>query len=292
METNKKIILFLIITFSITWSIEIGFWLLGGKWIPPSSLTIYLSMLIMYIPAIGAIIVEKLIYKKNLKELGISFKFNKWWIIAWIIPLLISLLSILASLLFPEVSFSSIGEGIVDRYKNIIPPEQLYEFEKKMLSTPFLQKFTILIINDMIFGLTINAIFAFGEELGWRGFLTKYLGKMSFLKNSLLIGLIWGIWHAPLVLQGHNYPTYRIEGVFMMTAFCILLTPIFTFIRFQSKSVIPCAIMHGTINSTAGISIIFLKGGNELYNGIFGIAGLFVLFIVDLIIFIVYREST
>ena len=35
--------------------------------------------------------------------------------------------------------------------------------------------------------------------------------------NLLIFGLIWGIWHAPFIFQGHNYPQYPVAGVFMMT---------------------------------------------------------------------------
>ena len=83
------------------------------------------------------------------------------------------------------------------------------------------------------------------EEIGWRGLLQRELGFMEFWKSSLTIGVIWGIWHAPIILQGHNYPEHPVIGVFMMTIWCILLAPIFSYIRLKSKSVIAAAIMHG-----------------------------------------------
>jgi len=111
---------------------------------------------------------------------------------------------------------------------------------------------------------------------------------MSFLKASIVIGLIWGIWHSPLILMGHNYPQHPEIGVLMMTAWCILLTPLLLYFTIKAKSVIAAAIMHGTLNATAGIAIMVIAGGNDLTVGVTGFAGfislvllLFVLFIYD-----------
>jgi len=109
---------------------------------------------------------------------------------------------------------------------------------------------------------------------------------MRFLKAALIIGFIWGIWHAPLILMGHNYPQHPRIGVLMMTVFCILLAPIMQYLTIKSKSVIAAAIAHGTFNATAGISIMTVSGGNDLITGMTGIAGFIALFIFVLAIFV------
>lgn len=138
----------------------------------------------------------------------------------------------------------------------------------------------------MIAGITINAVAAFGEELGWRGFLQKELGYMGFWKSSAIIGIIWGFWHAPLILQGHNYPQHPVEGVFMMTVWTLLLSPIFSYIRIKARSVIAAAIIHGSLNATVGLAIMVVKGGSDLTIGVTGLAGFIVLAIVNLSIFL------
>ncbi|MEN4007466.1 MAG: hypothetical protein PQ964_08955 [Methanobacteriaceae archaeon] len=55
--------------------------------------------------------------------------------------------------------------------------------------------------------------------------------------------------------------------------------------RIKTESVISAAIMHGSLNGTAGLAIIMLEGGNDLIIGITGIAGFIVLLIVNLFIF-------
>jgi len=102
----------------------------------------------------------------------------------------------------------------------------------------------------------------------------------------LLIGIIWGIWHAPIILQGHNYPEHPKIGVFMMVIFTILLAPIFSYVRLKAKSVIAAAIIHGTLNATFALNLMVIKGGNDLTVGISGLAGFIALALVNFGLFI------
>jgi membrane protease YdiL (CAAX protease family) len=130
---------------------------------------------------------------------------------------------------------------------------------------------------------------AFGEELGWRGLLQRELLHLGFWKSSAFIGVIWGVWHAPIIIQGHNYPQHPVAGVAMMTVFTLLLSPILGYVRLKGKSVIAAAIAHGTLNGTAGIPLMVLVGGNDLTVGITGLAGFVVLAAVNLAIFVFQR---
>jgi membrane protease YdiL (CAAX protease family) len=62
------------------------------------------------------------------------------------------------------------------------------------------------VLQGLVAGLTINVIAALGEELGWRGLLLRELSPLGFWRVSLLTGFVWGLWHAPLIVQGHNFP--------------------------------------------------------------------------------------
>lgn len=65
-----------------------------------------------------------------------------------------------------------------------------------------------LLLGVLVYGPVINLFFAIGEEIGWRGFLYPALRqRMSTLPACLLVGAIWGLWHTPINLMGHNYGT-------------------------------------------------------------------------------------
>jgi membrane protease YdiL (CAAX protease family) len=223
------------------------------------------------------------------EELFLSFKFNGWFLIAWLLPLVLSVGGLGIGLLFPDVSFSLEMKGMFDRFEGSFPKEQVEEMKRSIETFP-LHPIWLTLIQGLVAGPTINAVFGFGEELGWRAFLPRMLRNMHFLKASLLIGLIWGIWHSPLILMGHNYPDHPKIGVLMMTLWCILLTPLFLYISIRSRSVIAAAIFHGTINALAGIGIMLIEGGNDLLVGVTGLAGFIALSLL-LLLFYLYDRS-
>jgi uncharacterized protein len=60
----------------------------------------------------------------------------------------------------------------------------------------------------MLFALLVLGIItgAMGEELGWRGFALPWLQtRMNALWGSLVLGIIWGLWHLPLWFAGLGF---------------------------------------------------------------------------------------
>jgi len=287
MNKINRTTLFLLLTFVISFSLVGLYNFFGGQYDNKVSATI-LAVTYMFIPMICAILVEKVIYKEKLKpNLFISFKINKWFFIVWLITPIMSFATLGISLLLPDVTYSPEMTGMVNRFEDMLTPEQLEQMKNASETMP-IHPIWLALLQGLVAGATINAIAGFGEELGWRGFLLKSFKEMNFLKASISIGVIWGIWHSPLILMGHNYPQHPEIGVLMMTVWCILLTPLFLYFTVKAKSVIAAAIMHGTLNATAGIAIMVIDGGNDLTVGMTGLAGfislvvvLFVLFIYD-----------
>lgn len=289
MKSINKVKLFLTFTFLISFTLA-GLYRLSGLDYSDGNKFIILGIMYMFIPAISVILVDKVIHKEKLKtNLFISFKFNKWFIVAWLIMPVISFATLGISLLFPDVFYSPEMSGMIKRFEAILSPEQIEQMKESLENLPF-NPILIALFQGLIAGITINAVAAFGEELGWRGFLLREFKEMSFFKASIIIGFIWGIWHAPIILMGHNYPQHPEIGVVMMTIFCILLTPVFIYITIKSKSVIAAAILHGTLNGTAGLSMMKIDGGNDLITGITGLAG-FICLIIVLLLFFIYDNK-
>lgn len=280
---TRKVTLFLAITFAsaiVIGSIPV---LLGLKWEGLTATII--GIVYMLFPALIAIFVQKVLYHEPvIKPLKVSFKLNKWFAVAWVLPVILALAAIAVETLFPGVSYSPDMAGMIERYQDLMTAEQLAEMERSIQQMPVHPLF-LAIVQGMIAGITVNALAAFGEELGWRGFLLQEFKALGFARASLYIGVIWGLWHAPLILQGHNYPQHPVAGVFLMTLFCILLTPLINYVTLKAKSVIAAAVMHGTLNGTAGIAIMMVKGGSDLTIGLTGAAGLLTLLIANLILY-------
>ncbi len=102
------------------------------------------------------------------------------------------------------------------------------------------------------FGALVNMIPAFGEELGWRGWLLPSLMPLGTWPALLLSGAIWGLWHTPIILLGHNFGLTDWRGVALMTVGCIVWGVFFGWLRLRSASVWPAVIGHGALNAAAG----------------------------------------
>jgi membrane protease YdiL (CAAX protease family) len=284
---TKKISLFIGLTFLLSWSAAFLFYLCGGKWNTHEA--VILGLVYMFMPMTSTIIAQSFVYKESfLSVLRLNFALNRWFFVAWLLPPVLGFLAFGVSLLLPGVTYSTDMSGMYEMYKDIIPPADYQQMYEQMAQLP-LHPVWLALAAGLAAGITINALAGYGEELGWRGFLYDELQPLGFWKSSLLIGVIWGVWHAPLILQGHNYPHYPLLGVPMMIVWCVLLSPLFCFIRLKSKSVIPAAIMHGTLNGTFTLAVFLVKGGNELLVGITGISGFIVLALVNVGIFVFQR---
>ena len=136
-------------------------------------------------------------------------------------------------------------------------------------------------------GATINAVAAFGEELGWRGLLAHELREMGFWSASFLTGLIWGVWHLPLIIHGYNYAGHPVVGPIMMTLMTVLIFPLIGYIRFRARSVFAAAVFHA-----AATLIIFVGGGDSMTAGFTGAAGLITLGLADIALWFYLRNSS
>ena len=287
LKTIKKINktnLFYILISLISLLLSGFFYLFGGKL--DSTAGFIMASFYMFIPTVSVLIIEKITHKEKIrKKLLISFKLNKWFLVAWLVPPILAALSALIALSFTNVSFSPDMAGMFDRFKDILSADQIIEMKNSIDNMP-INYFWLILIQGLVAGMTINALFGFGEELGWRAFLLRQFENKTFLKAAIIIGFVWGLWHAPIILMGHNYPSYPIFGVLMMTIWCILLSPLFLYITIKAKSVIAASILHGTLNATAGLSLLLLKGGNELLVGVTGLAGFLALALIIGLFFI------
>lgn len=71
----------------------------------------------------------------------------------------------------------------------------------------------------------------------------------------------------------------------MMILWCMLLAPLFGYIRLRAGSVIAPSIMHGSLNASLGLSTMYVRGGSELTVGLPGLAGFIVLLIINILLY-------
>jgi len=108
----------------------------------------------------------------------------------------------------------------------------------------------------------VNALPAFGEEAGWRGWLLPVLEPLGTWPAMLLSGAIWGLWHAPIVLLGQNFDEPNILGVLLMTGGGIAWGVLFGWLRLRTGSVWPSVIGHGSLNASGGLVLLVGTAGD------------------------------
>lgn len=261
---RKGVWLFMLIAFGWSWGLAGGAHLTGVEY------GAAIAIIYMMGPALAALTCA-LIYDRHrfFTALGLSSNpFNKWLLIAFLAPIFIVLLSHLITQFAGGRSMLSLGDAYnVEFNKAGIDPETLpISVEQlawiQLASAPFVAA----IVNTVLMMLT--------EEVGWRGWLWDRLIHMPFWHHALLVGVIWGVWHAPIVALGHNYPEMPFWGPLIFTAWVILITPIIAFVRQAGGSMVHAAMFHGVLNGIAPITVIIMADQSMPWRGMLGIGGL------------------
>ncbi len=271
----KKAIRFSIIVCLFSWAMfAVAHWGFGMGADTPVGLMLF-STVYMFFPFITALVLQA-IDKEKFNHTGlVNFKIKWSWLVAWLLPVVMVLLCILVNGLMPGVSLQYNAEQLINQYH--IPEDQQEMVREQLSAIPASLMVVIILVSSLMAGVSVNALAAFGEEYGWRNYLVHALREKKFWPAALFIGVVWGIWHFPLILMGHNYPNEPQWGVLLMVVMCILLGVIELYFVLKSKSMIVAAILHGTINALAGVVIYFTLGGNDFLNGMPGLSGFIVM---------------
>ena len=103
-------------------------------------------------------------------------------------------------------------------------------------------------------GVLSLALFGFGEELGWRGFLVPELAKIAGFRNVALIsGVIWAVWHWPLILFAADVTDFdKVAVWFTLPVFSVTIVAasvVMVWLTLRSQSLWPAVILHGSQNA-------------------------------------------
>jgi membrane protease YdiL (CAAX protease family) len=106
----------------------------------------------------------------------------------------------------------------------------------------------MMALNTVIIGPFLGLIITFGEEYGWRGYLQTELTRLGRIRGVFLLGIIWGIWHWPVIWMGYNYPGQPILGSIAMVIWCVILAYILAYAVFKSNGIWTAAYLHALSN--------------------------------------------
>ena len=105
----------------------------------------------------------------------------------------------------------------------------------------------------LLFTITVigTAVWALGEELGWRGLLFPRLQqRFGFHGACLISGLLWAVWHFPeLLWADYNAGTNVVFALSCFTVAVVAMAYIMGYLRMSSGSLWPCVLLHATHNT-------------------------------------------
>ncbi len=102
---------------------------------------------------------------------------------------------------------------------------------------------------------------AFGEEWGWRGYMMPKLTELMGRPAAIVVGgVIWGLWHAPLTVSGHNFSTDTnpLLAILMMCGLCVLVNTFLTLLTERTKSIYPASFCHMVNNNMSATVLMTL----------------------------------
>jgi membrane protease YdiL (CAAX protease family) len=273
-KTNRKrIIVFLILAFGISWATGLIIYLTGGLENSPvydvggaqiSLAYILLATAYMFGPAIANLL-TRLITHEGQQNLYLKPHFEnkrwKYYLIAWFFP---GILTILGALIY-----FSLFPRFFDPELSLLR-EQLSAVNTNTAINPWMVV-ALQALQALLIAPLLNGIATFGEEFGWRAYLQPKLLPLGGRKAVLLTGIIWGIWHWPVILMGYNYGFDYFGAPYLgplaMVWFTITLSVFFGWITIKSTSVWPAVIAHGALNGIAAIGLILVKGNPDALLG-------------------------
>lgn len=268
-SATKGTVIYLLSVFGITYIYEYIFvirYLNENTDRTIASIPVRLSIA-MFIPAI-CVVIARLINKEGFKNAFLNLNLKegryKYYLLTWFVPSLLILAGTVIYFMCFKSDYSSGMEYIIATYEKQgvtgLTPEA-------MRTAAISQGITAILIAPVI-----NCLTCFGEEWGWRGYLLpKLSGKLKTLPLMLVTGCIWGLWHLPLTIAGHNYGKgytgYPFLGIAAMILFCFSVGTLLSYATLKTGSCVPAIIGHGAINGFSSIGILFTKDGGQMLFG-------------------------
>lgn len=229
-RTKLSILIYLLLTFALS-SIFYRLIIRQSPLDPRRSLGV---LGLMWCPGVSGLF-TRLIFQGNLRGHGFGWGKTKYQFASYWMPFAY------ASVVYLPVWFA----GYFD------PRSQpLTRFAQRFPAMPHAAILPVFFVLLATVGLLKSCISALGEELGWRGFLVPQLAKfMPFPSVAFTSGIIWALWHYPLILFGSSRGAgplwYSVACFTVMVAGIAFL---FAWMRLKSGSVWTGMLLHASHN--------------------------------------------
>jgi uncharacterized protein len=260
---SRAVIVYIVVAYALAWLVCLPLWLGGGL---ASPLFLPCSVTMMFTPLASAFVATRFVQRTPLRTLGLGAPKPVGRFIGF---LAVALVGVLALVLAAQATSALLGQYRFD----LVDFSGLRELVTRQLAAVgkgvdslgmSLQVLAAVSLVQVVVGSFINTVPAFGEEVGWRGFLFPRLQELFGPAAAVVgTGVVWGLWHAPLILLGYNYPSNPVLGLGAMCVMTTLFGAVLGWLRQRSGSVWPAALAHGTLNAAVGSFAVVLGAAGQ-----------------------------
>ena len=271
---GRRTATFLAFAFGIAWAVGAYIYATGGlagspaliSGIPISRATALLATGYMWAPA-AANVLTRAVTGEGWDDLRLRPCLRAgwpYWVAAWVAPAVLTLLGVaLYFAVFPAYYDPTLSalQGVLDQAAAADAPLPFGPWGLAALQ----------VASAVVIAPVVNSLFTFGEEFGWRAYLLPKLLPLGSRRAMVVLGIVWGVWHWPVVAMGYNYglgyPGAPWLGMAAMVWFTFIVGTFLGWLTLREGSVWPAVIGHAAVNGIGAIGLAFARGSpNPLFG--------------------------
>ncbi|WP_336211842.1 CPBP family intramembrane glutamic endopeptidase [Nonomuraea sp. LPB2021202275-12-8] len=240
--TTKGVLTFLLISFGLAWgAVLVAHFVLDMSLVNP-----LVQLPMAFSPAIAAVIVRLWVTGEGFRDAGLRPRVRAagvYYLLAWIGPVLVLAVTVGLAIVLGlyRLDFSPLRQ-LVPGMDLPVPAVLLL-----LLAAP------VLLLPAF-----------WGEEFGWRSYLQPRASR-SLVQAALITGIIWSVWHYPLVFTDYVEYSDPFLGLATWTLLIVAQAIILAWLFLRSGSVwVPCLAHAGNNLIIGTFSFLFLAEGGGL----------------------------
>jgi membrane protease YdiL (CAAX protease family) len=197
-----------------------------------------------FAPAVAAIVVRKWVTREGFADASLGLRLRAWpyFLFAWLCPLVLVGAVVLLAV---GLGFGWPNRSLAAGLRPLLPE-----------GAPVPDLPVIAVLPQAMLTAIVFTPVHWGEEFGWRGYLQQRLFPGRPLAAAAVTGVIWGVWHYPVLLMGYQFPEHRIAGLVVFPVSAVLASVIYGWLLARSGSIWVPSLAHASMNLIGSLTLL------------------------------------